>query len=1211
MHELDLSTVPLEGTLLIEASAGTGKTFTLAGLYLRLVLERELPVDRILVVTYTVAATEELKDRIRQRLRQAQEVFAGREEPRDELLQGLMETLEAGPALITLRRALRDFDQAAIFTIHGFCQRTLGENAFESGTAFQNEFVTEQQELVRDVVEDFWRVRFQNAPPSLAAFIMDRKFSPEALVRLAGLCLNHPRLHVEPRGRAFDDPKAEQRFQTSFAALRDQWQHCRAAVWDILRDDPGLNRQSYKITTIAQLVESMSALLQLAHPSPCLFKGFDRFTTSYMRDKTKKNHQTPDHPFFRLAQELADAAAALCDSYENQLMAAKVEFVDRFHAELSRRKQAGGLLSFDDLLILLHRAVTGASGPRLVQAVRQRFAVALVDEFQDTDPLQYEIFSRLFHAPGLGLFLIGDPKQAIYSFRGADIFAYQEAAQRVRPEQRFTLKTNYRSDPGLVEAVNILFSRHDTPFVFPWIGFVPVGSPPQADCQSSAGPDVPPGLTIWLLQNEALAPGKKSVPKGVAEQVAARSTAAEIASLLAPPAAGRGSAAPQGQAFLPVTAGDIAVLTRTHRQARIVQAELNRLTIPCVLYNSGNLFDTLEATEVHRLMQAVAGYTDMTRLRTGLATSLMGLRAGELQTLDEQPEQLERWVGRFAEYHEQWSLAGFLSGFSRLLRREDVRARLLGMDQGERRLTNVLHLMEILHQQESGAHLGMETLLAWMSRRLDPGTPRRDEHVLRLESDAEAIKIITVHKSKGLEFPIVFCPFLFESPPPVSEHLVCHDHPSGQGLVLDLGSELRDQRLDLARTEALAENVRLLYVALTRARTRCYALWGRINRAESSAAAHLLHARSGEGVAPGVSLADRIKNLDQSRFVEDVTRLDRESPSISVHAPPEVPALVSADRSGPAASPLDCRSFSRTLRNDWRFSSFSHLVRNAPGDETAWPDELWPPPAPVPAEEPTGIFAFPKGARAGVLLHEILERIDFTWPGEERIRRVVVDRLAAHGFDPSWKDVVCEMVQKVRQTPLDGNELRLSGIPLRDRLTELEFAFPLERISPAVLHSLFQDLCLAPGAVPAATAMQGLSFSPHQGMMKGFIDLVFRHRERYFLLDWKSNFLGGSTEDYHRDALARVMVSDHYLLQYHLYTLALHAYLGARLPGYDYSRHFGGVFYVFLRGVDPERGSAYGIFHDRPDQALVQRMEKTLVQPAHASGLGRLRGNAA
>ena len=1038
---------------------------------------------------------------------------------------------------------------------------------------------------------------------------MDRKFSPDELVRLAGLCLNHPRLHVEPRVRPIDDPEAELRFQAAFEALRKQWRHCRGAVWEILREDPGLNRQSYTVKAIPQLVESMSALLRLAHPSPCLFKGFERFTSSYMKGKTKKNHQTPDHPFFRLAQELAEAAATLCRGYEARLMAAKVEFVDRFQAELSRRKQAGGLLSFDDLLILLHRAVTGPTGPRLVHAVRQRFAVALVDEFQDTDPLQYEIFSRLFHAPGLGLFLIGDPKQAIYSFRGADIFAYREAAQRVRPEQRFTLKTNYRSDPGLVEAVNTLFTRHDAPFVFPWIDFVPVGSPPEMDDPRPSGPDVAPGLTIWLLQTETLAPGKKSIPKGVAEQVAARSTAAEISSLLAPPAAGGAAAAEQPP--LPVRAGDIAVLTRTHRQARIVQAELNRLAIPCVLYNSGNLFDTLEATEVHLLMQAVAGYTDMTRLRTGLATSLMGLTAGELHSLDDHPDRLERWVARFAEYHEQWSRSGFLNGFSRLLRREDVRARLLGMDQGERRLTNVLHLMEILHQQESGAHLGMETLLTWMARRLDPGTPRRDEHMLRLESDAEAIKIITVHKSKGLEFPIVFCPFLFESPPPGSEHVVCHDHPTGQGLVLDLGSELRDQRLELARTETLAENVRLLYVALTRARTRCYALWGRINRAESSAAAHLLHDRSGKSAAAGASLADRVKNLDHSRFMEDVNRLDRESPSISVQVPPDAPAGVLVDRSGPAATSLDRRSFSRTLSHDWRFSSFSHLVQNAPGEETAWADELWPPPAPVPAEEPTGIFAFPKGARAGVLLHDILERIDFTWSGEEQLRRVVGDRLAAHGFDASWDDTVCDMVRKVQRVPLDGKELRLSDIPPQDRLNELEFAFPLERISPAVLHSLFQDLSLAPGAVSPAGAMQALRFSPHQGMMKGFIDLVFRHGGRYFLLDWKSNFLGGSTQDYHPDALARVMVADHYLLQYHLYTLALHAYLGARLPGYEYSRHFGGVFYVFLRGLDPDRGSSCGIFQDRPDQALVQRLEQALVQPAHAPVVGGARGNAA
>jgi exodeoxyribonuclease V beta subunit len=502
---------------------------------------------------------------------------------------------------------------------------------------------------------------------------------------------------------------------------------------------------------------------------------------------------------------------------------------------------------------------------------------------------------------------------------------------------------------------------------------------------------------------------------------------------------------------------------------------------------------------------------------------------------------------------------------SRLLDGQRVRSRLLGMVSGERALTNVLHIAELLGKAEAAFKLGMQGLRKWLAERRDPAVPGSDEYQLRLESDDDAVRVMTVHKSKGLEFPVVFCPFAWGAvKPDKREGVLFHD--DAHAAVLDMGSNEQESHREKASQESLAENVRLLYVALTRAKNRCYVAWGKVKGAEGSAMAHLMK---------GVDAADLHGGLEEflgagSGYTR-VLDIPRNRPE-----PPMRPASTQEE---PAA-----RVFHGNIDRTWGMASYTAFIHGLHrGSDAADRDTLWQGQrhgAEEKRERPKDIFSFPKGARAGTLLHEVFEKIDFT-VGDEKIRAVAKDTLAGHGFDSNWTDIVTGMVRKVLDVDLGG--FHLSGLEKRERLTELEFMFPIKQLTPDILEQALAD------SLPSFSSPR-FAFDPVKGFLRGFMDLVFMHEGRYYLIDWKSNHLGYRVEDYGQESLLESMTRDNYILQYHLYTVALHRYLRNRLEGYSYDEHFGGIFYVYLRGVDPAMGPEYGLFRARPDEGKVERL---------------------
>jgi exodeoxyribonuclease V beta subunit len=717
-----------------------------------------------------------------------------------------------------------------------------------------------------------------------------------------------------------------------------------------------------------------------------------------------------------------------------------------------------------------------------------------------------------------------------------------------------------------------------------------------------------------LGKNEG-ADNSKPLNKTESVPLIARAVASEISCLVSqsknnpstfPPAFRRDGA----------TASDIAVLVRTNRQAQIIKNALSLKKIPSVLHNTGNIFHTHEAMEMERILLGIAEPGNERVCHAALVTDIIGVSGNEIESTGENSMVLEERRDRFRKFSGLWTQYGFIRMFRMLMSEEKVRERLLKFPDGERRLTNILHLAEILHRESHEKKLGMTGLLKWLSVQRNLDVLSSETHQLRLESDDLAVKIITIHKSKGLEFPIVFCPFIWDGAlikdRDKDRGVLFHDIDHNEIPTLDLGSDNIGNHLVYAQNERLAENLRLLYVALTRAVKRCYLVWGRFNTAETSALAYLLHHQVhhmapfkniNEKENPVLSLKTLFSEKNDTVIFEDLKEIEKKSKNnIKI-----VPLPFDDGKEYPADEDkkerLSYRQFSGKIDTTWKISSFSHLISQRPRDEE-FPDrdttrDVYTSETEndLNLNDHTDIFSFPKGTRAGIFFHDIFEHLNFADNSPEQKQNLVTDKLKAYGFEPKWQQPVCSMIDHVLSVPLCINNiiLKLSSVQSENRINEMEFYFPLKPLAPFQLRKIFADYGGINLLGDFPDRLGKLSFSLTKGFMKGYIDMIFYDRDRFWLVDWKSNYLGSSIEDYGIDTLNHTMRKDFYILQYHLYVLALVQYLQQRMPGFCYEKHFGGVFYIFLRGVDREKGTEFGIYKDLPDKNFVDTLLKELI----------------
>jgi exodeoxyribonuclease V beta subunit len=1173
MQTLDVSRLPLAGLQLIEASAGTGKTHAITSLYLRLLLETELAVADILVVTFTRAATEELRGRIRRRLVEALRLL---EEPatlateEDESLARIVTRALAGASAATrrLRSAIAAIDEAAIYTIHGFCQRALRDHAFESGQTFTAELTESQEALVAQAVADWWRRTFY-ADAELAGFAASRsRLASPGAVRdwLEDLLTRHveqvrvPAVDREALGR-------------DAGLLRRGWLAERTAVLAAIAANPDLSRKKDRsmhgdFVAAAEVLDRWcDAGSGLAPPGDCealTQRGIDDRVTAAKRGKGVLG------PQLSLAQALGSHLGAL-DALELNLLR---DALRDCREALDRTKRAANVMAFDDLVRRLYEALQAPGGRRLAAALAARYRVALIDEFQDTDPLQFGIFDRVYRGrEGSALLMIGDPKQAIYSFRGADVHAYVRAKHDTPPSGRHTLGVNWRSTSGLVKAVNALFGRLADPFLFaPDIVHAPVRAAGRADRERLVVAGVEPApLQFWLPADGP------PLGAGAYREASARAVASHCAELLGQARAG---AVTLGNRSL--RPRDVAVLVRTGREAQLMQAALREVGIGSALTSRDDVFQSEVAADLRDVLDAVIDPRDERRVRRALCSPVWGIVAAEL---DAQMVDEAAWDGRLAAleaYRRSWVSSGFMPMFRHWLHLEGIAPRLLARPDGERALTNLLHLAELLQQAER-ERATPEALRQWLTDAITGRADVGEEKELRLESDENLVQIVTQHKSKGLEYPVVFLPFVALGAGGKDAAPLYHDPSAGDRLVLDYLDPERAAAA-AAQRERLAEDLRLLYVSLTRATHLCIVCSGALKPKDDRypALAHLLHAQDGEPREAAEAAYRALRDQGQPAIRRHLEGIAARCPhAIAVVSLPEV-----GQRLEPA--PADTTRFAaravrREVTDDWAVTSYTELARLS-GEPAA---TVRPAIAEAEVTAPRTIGTFPRGRRAGVCFHGVLEDLDFEARDAGALRALAQAHLRRNGLDEAWAEVLAAAVDDVLDTPLaDG--LRLRELDATRRRSEVGFCYPIDHFSGAGL------LSAVPSLHPVDVATPRFTFAPRSGLMKGFVDLVFEHRGRYYLADWKTNWLGPQASDYDGARIAAEMRRHHYDLQYCVYAVALHRYLAARIADYDYERHAGGVYYFFVRGMSPATGMERGVYFERPPAATVQALDALL-----------------
>jgi exodeoxyribonuclease V beta subunit len=1198
---------PLRGSQLIEASAGTGKTFTISALYLRLVLGhggsmagfgRELLPPQILVVTFTDAATKELRERIRTRLAEAARFFRDEIPAPDSLINALRDEFDAGqwPACANrLDIAAQWMDEAAVSTIHSWCQRMLREHAFDSGSLFTQTLETDHSELLGEVLRDYWRLFCYSMEGEALDWVRGHWGGPAALLpRVRGLFASSRggdeglepaeliAASLRERSAALLDLKAPwQRWAVELLEI------CQQGVANKTVDGRKMQARYFEpwFQKITAWVEDESLeLLDIG-------TGFTRLTPEGLAEAWKG--EVPSHPGLDAMAGLKAGLDALPTPDAAVLQHAAQWVGARFEAEKRRRAEMG----FDDMLLRLDAALQAEGGERLASLIREQFPVALIDEFQDTDPVQYRIFESIYRIddndPETGLFLIGDPKQAIYAFRGADIYTYLRAREATAGRLH-TLGTNFRSSDAMVGAVNHIFQHAESrpngrgAFLFREpsgenpVPFMPVESQGRKESLQLAGRTVA-ALNIWHLTSDQPLSG------AVYRQQMAVACASEITALLNGGQSGRDGFVGNGEILRGLRPADIAILVRDGKEAQAVRNELSARGVRSVyLSDKDSVFASQEARDLLAWLKACAEPDVERPLRAALASVTLNLPLAELERLNQDELAWERRVMQFRSYRMVWRTQGVLPMLRRLLHDFKLPQALMVRDDGERVLTNLLHLCELL--QQAAVELdGEQALIRYLSEHLALTGQAGEEQILRLESDEQLVKVVTIHKSKGLEYPLVFLPFICSTKPVDGTRLPLHYHDeTGQAQIsLTPSPEL----IAKADDERLAEDLRLLYVALTRAQHACWLGVADLKRGSNSRS--ILHLSAlgyllggGAPLTESVALRRWLEDLQQGS--EAVSCQDMPQANDQHYRPPRNDAAL-----------LEPLLPVRKASENWWIASYSALrfgenlsvgadsAPESPQAQKMFDDERLDPDAPREVIAIGGdIHRFPRGPNPGTFLHGLLE-----WAAGEgftaspaAIEDAIARRCNRRGWK-GWITTLGDWLQHLVTTPLQvgGGQPPVVLAQLSQFQVEMEFWFASHKVDVLKLDEL---VCQSTHGGVARVAAEPVLLN---GMFKGFIDLTFEHDGRYYVADYKSNWLGADDMAYTAQAMEQSILDNRYDLQYTLYLLALHRQLKARLPDYDYDRHVGGALYLFLRGT---RATSQGVYFTKPPRALIEQLDR-------------------
>ena len=1141
IHEsFDAKTVELQNSNLIEASAGTGKTFSIALLLIRLIVEKGIPIEKILMVTFTKAAVAELELRVRSFVRSAlQNVitgnFAHQDDPVSIILQNAVATSGNNLVIERLKTATLFLDELAVMTIHSFCQKTLSEYSFETNQTFgaENMSPDEFSELTEDFFNQFWRKYITTLDLELLRELIGKGLSRETLLKqVQSIIRGQKTIGIEFQADGFDF--------TSTKSVIDDLIVLKSNVQTIQED------------IIHELTKNKSKYLQSISQNKSAVANFEQlYLDDAIEGLIQKIKEKTDTVFCKkifseTILPLLEQKAVAETEFNNRLILIISQIGEIAAAEVNKNikdaKKVKGFITFDDMIELLHEAVVVKYNPTLKEALRDKYQAVFIDEFQDTDKLQYGIFNTLFGVNHT-LFYIGDPKQSIYGFRKADINTYLKASQEV--DNLYRMNTNFRSNAVFIESMNCFFKPT------PDFDTFALGTPPPFEYISVNSPEnnqkgylIKNGITTKTL-SISTHQQKKGLYKGVVSTI--------IQLLNKDTYTIR-----EHETTREVKPSDIGIVVRTNNEGRAIKEWLSKFRIPAITVDDSKLLGSDEAKELCYVLEAV-NTIEQGAINKALLTKIAGYSIDKLLASNE-----EEILARFRQYQDDWKEKGVFVMLKEFISDHELSSRLLRVeiDNGERLVSNILQLIEIINNVEVKKQLDKKELIQWLKKGIEGNLNEGDEFEQRIESDADAIKIVTIHKCKGLEYNIVLAPSLDLLPSSPNHTTISFRNPD-DSYYYNIDKKLASEaEITWASEQAEQENRRLLYVAITRARMQCF-IYANVGKYYGGSCLRkfitALNVPTNDEIEMDAEHWEKWvpKEIDYSfRYFSEANKVATNYATISTQTLP-------------------------LLHPNWRKTSYSGL--NPEHTATIYPNNT------VVLDDEYEKFAFrdlKKGAHTGNLLHYIFENLNFnnTQYWDSTINKAL-NRVFAINND-NYVTHINQLLTHVTEVSLPVNTLHPSNKPFslkeltnQNKLNELEFDFPLKPFNTEKIVSLSTE------AIP----FQSRSFTEIEGIMNGKMDLFFLMNDKYYILDWKSNYLGDTLADYNEEKVAAAMSVNNYHLQYHLYTVAAKKYLSHCIKDFDYERDFGGVIYVFLRGVRMDSKS--GLFLHLPTKEIIEKFE--------------------
>lgn len=1103
MAAFDAKTVEIKGKNLIEASAGTGKTFSVAILVLRLILEknpglnRNVPLDRILMVTFTNAAVDDLELRIREFVRKAykyltQDVVC--EKDIKEVIKNAIEKSSKDDCIKNIRHAVESLDKLSVMTIHSFCQNYITNYPFETRQSFESELITDPKDLITYYVNENWRREINTMEDQEGFRYLKDHISRDRMVEVITRVLGDKEYICNPIDK-------EEKLSEIKKLVHETKNYYEAFENQIKNQFPVFQGRN--------IVARAQTLINDANNDPSLF--IEKLLAVYKRNPNTIYLQNSFQPECTLYQNYLNAKERLTELTNEYVYFLYFEIIDKLKAKIIENKGRKAIITYDDLISIMHEAVSVNS---VNEIVREHYDVVFIDEFQDTDKKQYEIFSGVLGNKEDSalkdkiVFYIGDPKQSIYGWRKADMATYKKAKDEV--DRIHEMNHNFRSTEDLINALNTFFSIED-PFADPEIKYhyVEKGDIKLGEMTESGQKILPLAINNF--------PNNGAIKEFVKN---------EIDRLI-----NSGNFQIKGK---PLIASDIALITRANYQADEMKQLLAAANIPAIVISGKSVLISEETGYVLQLMEAIIN-PKRNAINTLLLNPVFGFDRKKIETINE-----DIHLDIFRSLKKQFFENGVYNMFFTFLNTYGVWKHCLEIGiKGQRSLSNFLQIAEILHKHVLKSKCTPDELYIWLQRERDS---KSEEYEQRIESEDDAVKITTIHKAKGLTYKVVFAPFLDLN---IKEDIDLFDFRDEDGYKFT--HNLTTEQEELWRIQNEQENRRLIYVALTRARYKVYICRNTYAQFINSSLSHFLNTES------NLYEIDTVKELPEVTSGQKIEK-DTSPPTFS----PRTPNLTTED----VKVPQQMHSFSALNRS-------KHV--SAPFEK----QDL--------GEKTYDHFIFqdlPRGANAGTALHSIFERLDFcdrdTW--DETLKESA--NYYKGILKEEWKGHFKTLVEHTMsaEISLNGETFRLSQITDEQKLPEMQFYFAMEQVNKTVINGyLGEDAHLGGDA-------------DLQGLMTGFVDLVFKHQGKYYILDWKSNHLGNSVENYDAAGLDAAMKAKNYNLQYMIYTVAVKRWLEQRIPGFDYDQHFGGVIYLFLRGV--RQDTPKGIFTTLPERKTIEELEK-------------------